>query len=52
MNEIDLNFAYKYSRKLNLQLKEEIKQIVYKNGNARTIAAYIGLNKPSEYNSF
>ncbi|MBE6150372.1 MAG: hypothetical protein E7162_00945 [Firmicutes bacterium] len=48
MNEIDLNFAYKYSRKLNLQLEEEIKQIVYKNGNARTIAAYIGLNKPED----
>ena len=48
MNEIDLDFAYKYNRKLNLGLEEEIKKIVYKNGNARTIAAYIGLNKPED----
>ncbi len=45
MNEIDLDFAYKYNRKLNLDLEEEIEKIVYANGNARTIASYIGLNK-------
>ena len=45
MNEIDLDFAYKYNKKLKLYLDEEIKNLVYENGNARTIATYIGLNR-------
>lgn len=48
MNEIDLDFAYKYNKKLKLYLAEEIKKIVHENGNARTIAAYIGINKPED----
>lgn len=45
MNELDLDFIYKFNRKLNLNLEEEIKAIITKKGSPKTIASYIGLNQ-------
>ena len=44
MNEFDLDFVYKFSKKLALDLTNEIDSIVKSNGNVKNIAAYIGLH--------
>ena len=45
MNDLNLNFAYEFSKKLNLDLEKEISAIVYNNGNIKTITSYIALNQ-------
>jgi hypothetical protein len=45
MNDLNLNFAYKFSKELNLKLENEISTIIQNNGNIKTITSYIGLNQ-------
>lgn len=44
MNELDLDFAYTFNKKIKLNADEKIDEIVKLHGNTKTIASYIGLN--------